>query len=176
MLTCVLWFASGLQSHELCGETEAATQDDVLDEHVQECASCPLSLTPEMLPPHTPITLPPVLPSIPVPSLPTIMPTPLHIIACDDGIVQHAYRRGPTRQTLIFIGRTAAGLADVETTAGMMTVCVGCQLDDLRHLKERFPDISLHLAPAGLVQALGVACVPTIVELSPTDTQQEDAQ
>lgn len=57
-----------------------------------------------------------------------------------------------------------------------MTVCVGCRLDDLRQLQEQYPEVPLHLAPSGLVQALGVACVPTIVKLSPTGIQQEDEQ
>lgn len=176
MLTCVFWFASGLQGHELCGETEADTQDTALDAHVQECASCPLSLTPERLPPQTPIELPRVLPPIPVPRLEAIVPSSRHVTACADGNLQHVYRRGGMRHTLVFIDRTAAGLADVETTAGVMTVCVGCHLDELRHLQEQYPGISVHLAPSGLVQELGVVCVPTIVELSPTATQQEDAQ
>jgi len=55
-----------------------------------------------------------------------------------------------------------------------MAVCAGCQLEELRQLQERFPDVPLHLAPSGLVQQLGVSCVPTIVELSPTATQEED--
>lgn len=176
LLTCVLWFASGLQSHEVCGETETDTQDTALDEHVQDCASCPFSITPERLPPHTPIELPRVLPSIPVPSLEAILPSSRHITACADDVVRHAHRRGPTRRTLVFIDRTAAGFEDVPTTPRMMVACVGCQPDELRHLQEQYPDISLHLAPSGLVQELGVACVPTIVELSPTATQQEDEQ
>ena len=176
MLMCVLWFASGLEDHGLCGETEADTQDKVLDEHMQDCASCPFSLTPEMVPPQTPIELPRVLPPIPVPRLEAVVPTSRHIPACADGVVHHAHRRGPTRQTLVFIDRTAAGLTDGPTTPRVIAVCVGCQPGDLRQLRDQFPDVPLHLASSGLVQELGVACVPTIVELSPTDTQQEDEQ
>ncbi len=173
ILTCALWLASELYGHGLCGVTAADALNDTQNDHVQDCASCSLSQLPEFAPPNTPFELPTVIPPIPIPSLEAIMQTSIRLASCADRAVQHSARRGSTRQTLVFIDRTAAGLADVPTTPRVVAACVGCRLDELRQLQERFPDVSLHLAPSGLVQALGVACVPTIVEVSPTVIPEE---
>jgi hypothetical protein len=172
-LTCTLWLGPELHGDGLYGVTAADALNDTQNDHVQDCASCSLSQLPEFVPPNTPFELPTVIPPIPIPSLEAIMQTSIRLASCADRAVQHSARRGPSRQTLVFIDRTAAGLADVPTTPRAMAVCVGCHLDDLRQLQERFPDVPLHLAPSGLMRELGVSCVPTIVEVSPTVIPEE---
>ena len=75
-------------------------------------------------------------------------------------VLSHA---GVTQPVLVF-GPEQEGLEHWLAASGAAGMCVGCGLAELYALQVRLRSTAVAIAAPGLIQQLGVSCVPTLVQ------------
>src|SRR5206468_13092482 len=71
------------------------------------------------------------------------------------------------QQTLVFFSPDQEGVEELVTEGRAIGMCVGCLPSRLPAYGSRAATFPVYIASVGLLQELGVHCVPTVVVLSP---------
>ena len=105
--------------------------------------------------------------SVPLRSLDDAVPGSASLPHCPGGEPQYQTHYGMRQQTLLFFSPDQEGVEELVTEGRAIGMCVGCLPSRLPAYGSRTATFPVYIASAGLLQELGVDCVPTVVVLSP---------